>query len=138
MMRGAGTRGGFARVAILAAVAGGLISCTSAPLQPSAVRADVVVTDLTRPVAVVVGQTLGIQPPSAGDGTWQVDFDEDALKMLTPADKVSAPGERGWVWRALAPAHAEIVLTYRVPCPAPPCAGNPPRLTVAVDITARQ
>jgi hypothetical protein len=89
-------------------------------------------------VSMTVGQTLGIPSNMGGAGvTWQVDYDEDRLKLLTPRDQVSRPGTRGWVWRATAPGLVEINLTSRAPCPNPPCESNPARVTYTVEIKPR-
>jgi hypothetical protein len=98
-------------------------------------NADVVVKDMTdsRPVPVRVGQTVGIMSYS-GREIWQVEADQDALTLLTPADRKSRPGDQGWVWRAVKSGTAEIVLSSHVPCPNPPCAENPARYTVTLDI----
>jgi predicted secreted protein len=102
-------------------------------------NADVVVQTMegTDPVVVRVGQTLGITNPNA-DSAWQVDVPGEALKMLTPADKVNKPGESGWVWRAMEPGTIELALTARTPCPNPPCGQAVLRLTKTVEIKPRQ
>ena len=106
--------------------------------QTLAKNADVVITDMAdiRPVTVRVGQTVGILSPN-NDNTWHVDADPDALTLLTPANRMSTPGDRGWVWRAVKPGTAEVVLTARAPCPNPPCGENPPRFTVTLQISSR-
>jgi hypothetical protein len=128
---------------LLTACAGGQasnakpVSPASGPAgaQPSAAKADVVVTDMAspHPVSAAVGQTIGIVWPG-GANVWQVDFPPDELTLLTPPNKVSAPGPQGWVWRAVKAGDAEIVLTARVPCPSPPCEENPARYTVTMRI----
>jgi hypothetical protein len=98
----------------------------------------VVVKDMadSRPVAVRVGQTVGIVSQATPE-TWQVVGDPDALTMLTPADRVTKPGDRGWVWRAVKAGTATITLTSRAPCANPPCAENPASYTVTLQITSR-
>lgn len=101
--------------------------------QPSASQADVFVTDLNKPAALHLGQTLGVRPPGAAT-EWQVDYDEDALRMLTPSGNVKAPGDKGWVWRATKAGRAEIVLTSKVRCATPPCPPNVMRFVIIVEI----
>jgi predicted secreted protein len=105
------------------------------PTQLLASRADVVVKDMTAgtPVTMKVGQTLGIVGSTEAT-SWQVDYTGEALKMLTPADKINRPGVAGWVWRAMSPGTVEIALTSRVPCPNPPCESNPARFTMTIEI----
>lgn len=106
--------------------------------QLLAKNADVVVADMgsPSPVSMTVGQTLGIES-EAGPKIWQVDFGPGIFTLLTPADRVSKPGDRGWVWRAAQPGTYDIVLTARMPCPNPPCGENPQRFTVTVQIKPR-
>ena len=101
-------------------------------------NADVVVKDMAdpRPVSMRVGQTVGILS-YAGPDTWQVDADPDALILVTPAERVSRPGDRGWIWRAVRPGTAQVVLTSRAPCPNPPCGENLARYLVTLQITSR-
>ena len=101
-------------------------------------NADVVVKDMEdpKPVAVRVGQTVGILSPGVGT-TWQIDADPDLLTLVSPADQLSKPGDHGWVWRAVKPGMAEIVLTSRTPCPNPPCGENPAKHTVTLQISSR-
>jgi predicted secreted protein len=98
-------------------------------------KADVVVKGMSAgaPVSMRVGQTLGITG-STEAVSWQVDYTGEALKMLTPTDKVNKPGVAGWVWRAMSPGTVEIALTSRPPCPVRPCESNPMRFTMTVDI----
>lgn len=130
--------------AVLALAGSLVVACASAPSDPTQAKpllarsADVVVKNMMAPGAVqmVVGQTLGIVTTADG-ASWQVDYDEDRLTLLTPKDRVQQPGDEGWVWRAAAPGRVEIVLTTRPPCPNPPCPPNPARMTVTVDVRAR-
>src|SRR5262245_60576838 len=94
---------------------------TQNPQEYLAKNADVVRTlDSVAPVSLAVGQTLGVMNPDV-QVSWQVDVPGEALKLLTPADKVSKPGEAGWVWRAMSPGSIELAFTARTPCPNPPC-----------------
>ena len=105
---------------------------------PSASKADVVTAAATRELSMTVGQTLGILPTAGGPGvTWQVDFDPDRFALLTPRDRLAAPGDHGWVWRAVAPGDAQVTLTSRPPCPRLPCESNPMQVTVTVTIKPR-
>jgi len=99
-------------------------------------NADVVIKDIEsiQPVAVRVGQTVGILSTNNAN-TWQVDADPDLLKLLSPANQMSKPGDHGWVWRAVKPGTAEIVLIAQAPCPKPPCGENPARFTVTLQIS---
>jgi hypothetical protein len=117
------------------AMTGGVTGGAQAVDQLLASRADVVVTDMSSaaPVTVKVGQTLGIVGDSS-NAVWQVDHTGESLRLLTPVGKVSQPGVAGWVWRAIAPGTSEITLVSRVQCPNPPCAGNPARYGMTVEI----
>jgi predicted secreted protein len=108
---------------------------TADPMPLLASKADVVVKDMEAgaPVSMKVGQTLGIVGSTAAV-SWQVDYTGQALKMLTPADKVNKPGVAGWVWRAMESGTVEIALTSRAPCPNPPCESNPAKYTMTVEI----
>jgi hypothetical protein len=105
------------------------------PAPVTADKADVVVTAFQEPTSVRVGQTIGVKPFRSG-ARWQVSFSNTALHLLTPADRLPAPGDEGWVWKALAPGPAEIVLTPVVACDAPPCPPNVLRVTIKLDIRA--
>jgi hypothetical protein len=102
---------------------------------PMASKADVVVTDMAagRTVFVNVGQTLGVVG-STDATTWQVDYTGEALKMLTPADRVKQPGQAGWVWRAMSPGTVEVAFTSKPPCPVRPCESNPMRVAFPVEV----
>jgi hypothetical protein len=102
-------------------------------------NADVVVRNLDGPgpIVVRVGQTLGVMNPEAA-ANWQVDVPGESLKLLTPADKASKPGEAGWVWRAMSVGTIDMAFTARTPCPNPPCGQNPLRLTLNVEIKPRE
>ena len=105
----------------------------AAPAPVVADKADVVVTQFQEPTAVRVGQTIGLKPFRTGV-RWQVSFSNTALQLLTPIDHLPAPGDEGWVWKALAPGSAEIVLTTVAACDSPPCPPNVLRVTLTLDI----
>lgn len=98
-----------------------------------ALKADVRVTDFDSPVTVRVGQTVGIQPPAL-NGDWQVDFDNEALRLMTPEADLADPGTRGWVWRAIRAGESELVLTSRARCTPMPCSPAVMRFTVRLDV----
>ena len=98
-----------------------------------ALKADVRVTTFDAPVAVRVGQTLGIRPPVA-DADWQVDYDNEALRLVTPEADLANPGAAGWVWRAVKAGDAEVVLTSRARCAPMPCTPAVTRFTVRLDV----
>ena len=85
------------------------------------------------PTLIRVGQTLGVQPPTT-NVEWQLDFDPEALRLLTPAADLPNPDVRGWVWRALKAGESEVTLTSRTRCREQPCAPNVMRFTVRLDI----
>ena len=114
------------------------VACASAPVQraddgPTADQADVRVTSLRAPVVVRVGQTLGLHTPRSGV-QWQVSYDTESLRLLTPVDELAAPGPRGWVWRGIKVGQSELVLTSRAKCDAPPCPPNVMEITLQVDV----
>ena len=98
-----------------------------------AVKADVRVTNFDAPVSVRVGQTLGIQPP-APNGDWQVDFDNESLRLITPESDLAHPGTQGWVWRAIRAGESELVLTSTTRCAPEPCTPAVLRFTVRLDV----
>lgn len=96
--------------------------------------ADVQIGAMQETAAMRVGQTLGVGATSGG--RWQVSFSNAALQLLTPLEKLPAPGDDGWVWKALAPGVTEITFTsVPAPCANPPCAPNVLHLTVTLTIT---
>lgn len=97
----------------------------------TAATANVRVPQVPGTVTVSVGQTIGV-PPRGGE--WQVDFDNERLELLTPAESLSSPGETGWVWRAKRAGTAEIVFTSRVRCVQPPCAPAAAQLSLSIVI----
>ena len=104
--------------------------------EPSAATADVQVKNVNDLVVLRLGQTVGLRPPMA-NAKWQVDYDEDALRLVTPAEKAGEPGDRGWVWKSAKAGKSEIVLTSKVPCSTPGCTPNVARFTIQVEITAK-
>lgn len=100
----------------------------------TAETADVIITQFDQPTAVRVGQTVGLKPFRSGV-RWQVSFANAALQLLTPVDHLAAPGDEGWVWKALASGSTEITLTTVAVCPSPPCPPNVFRTTITLDIT---
>jgi len=82
---------------------------------------------------LTVGQTLGVQPP-LDQRTWQLDYNHDALRLLTPANEETKPGARGWVWKTAQAGDFEIQLTSDAPCGTPPCPPNVARYTFSVSI----
>lgn len=109
------------------------ISAQAPVVAPDARKADVRLTNFDTPTIIRVGQTLGVEPPTT-NVEWQVDFDAEALQLLTPAMDVSNPGERGWVWRALRAGESEVTLTSRTRCRELPCAPNVMRFTLRLDV----
>jgi hypothetical protein len=103
------------------------------PLLVTADKADVIVTQFQEPTAVRVGQTVGLKPFRSG-ARWQVSFSNTALQLLTPMDNLPAPGDEGWVWKALAPGSAEITFTTVAVCDSPPCPPNVLHMTITLDI----
>ena len=96
--------------------------------------ADVLITALEQTAAVRVGQTVGLKP--FRDGVrWQVTFSNTDLQLMTPLDRLAAPGDEGWVWKALVRGTTEITLTSVAPCAAPPCAPSAQRVTITLEIT---
>ena len=84
----------------------------AAPVQALATAdtADVLITALEQTAAVRVGQTVGLKP--FRDGVrWQVTFSNTDLQLMTPLDRLAAPGDEGWVWKALVRGTTEITLT---------------------------
>jgi hypothetical protein len=141
----------LAEAALALYLSGSLLACASpgpppisapsaAPqnIQPALVTADtadVRVTNADSPVAMRVGQTLGLKPFRAGQ--WQVSFSNEALQLITPLDRLPSPGDDGWVWKALAPGETNITFTsVAPPSGAPPCPPNVFRITLTVNITA--
>lgn len=106
-----------------------------APGQATAASADVRLTTTSAPVAVRVGQTVGLQPP--GPGEWQVDYDPDRLRLVTARERLQSPGETGWVWEATAIGEASIVITSRPQCAAPPCPPNASQFSFTLEIGPR-
>jgi hypothetical protein len=108
------------------------------PTAPTALvtadTADVVISEPEGTTVVRVGQTVGVKSLAAGT-PWQVSFSDRSLELLTPIDRLPAPGADGWVWKALAPGHTEITFTSTAPCPRPPCGPNVMQITVALEIT---
>ena len=91
------------------------------------------VTDFNTPVVVRVGQTLAVKPPTP-NVDWQVDYDAESLRLVTPEADVATPGRRGWVWRAARVGESELVLTSRTRCSTPSCEPSVMRFTVRFDI----
>ena len=115
-----------------------MVACASAvaqsPLEKvTAATADVRVTRFDTAVSIRVGQTLGIQPP-AENAEWQVDYDAESLRLVTPLTELATPGTRGWVWQATKPGESELVLTLHVKCKAPPCDQNLMKFTVPIEV----
>lgn len=103
----------------------------------TAAMADVRVTAFDTKVIVRMGQTVGMQPPAQGVD-WQVDFDNESLRLITPAEELAAPGVRGWVWLAVKAGESELVLTSRTRCSVLPCAPNVMKFTVQLDVRAKE
>jgi hypothetical protein len=81
-----------------------------------------------------VGQILTLQAPNGGE--WQVDWDEDRLRLLTVRDRLATPGPAGWRWEAIQPGDAVITITSRPACATPPCPPNRAEFTYTVTIGA--
>ena len=109
------------------------ISAQAPVVAPDARKADVRLTNFDTPTPIRVGQTLGVQPPTT-NVEWQLDFDPEALRLLTSASDLPNPDVRGWVWRALKAGESEVTLTSRTRCREQPCAPNVMRFTVRLDI----
>jgi hypothetical protein len=103
------------------------------------IRADAADVRITEPqdaaIHLRVGQTIGVTPFLA-NAQWQVSFSNDALSLQTPIDKLAAPGNQGWVWKALAPGTTDITFTSTAPCSVRPCPSNVLRVTLTLDISA--
>lgn len=56
------------------------------------------------------GETFVVRLPFEGSA-WQLDFAAEVLQLLTPADRVAAPGPEGWRFRAVAPGTTDLTLT---------------------------
>jgi hypothetical protein len=115
-----------------------IAACASAPSQipldqVTAATADVRVTAFNATVVVRVGQTLGVQPP-AQNGEWQVDYDAESLRLVTPEAELTTPGVRGWVWQAVKAGESDLVVTSRVKCAVPPCAPNVAKFPLQVQV----
>lgn len=103
----------------------------------TAATADVRVTNLAAPVVIRVGQTLGIQPPGQSV-EWQVEYDVESLRLVTPAAELTKPGVRGWVWQAIKQGQSELVLTSRATCAVLPCAPNVMKFTVQLEVKPKE
>ena len=57
--------------------------------------------------------TFVLRPPFEATD-WQLDFSSDVLQLLTPADRVSAPGAEGWRFRAVSSGTTDLTVTALV------------------------
>ena len=90
--------------------------------------------EYTQPIAINVGQILAIQPASL-ENKWQVTYDPDLFKSLTPVDRMPAPGFEGWLFQGVAVGQGLIVLTSIVACDQPvPCPMMPIKYELVVQV----
>ena len=114
--------------------AGCVSTVAQSPLDKvTASTADVRVARFDTTVVVRVGQTLGIQPP-AQKVEWQVDYDAESLRLVTPLAELMTPGVRGWVWLSVKAGESELVLTSRVKCDVLPCTPNVMKFTIRLEV----
>ena len=89
----------------------------SAPLadMPGMPKADVVIVPQQNTMAkALLGQTIALARPEDYDD-WQLSYDSGALTVLTPPEKMHAPGLQGWLFRTIKPGATQIVLISKLP-----------------------
>jgi hypothetical protein len=106
------------------------------PVPPSAATADVVILNTNATVVVRVGQTIGWSAPIA-NATWRLEYNHDALSLLTRADRETKPGDPGWVWLASLAGQFDLAITAVVPCARPPCTPTTVRFAVTIEVRPR-
>ncbi len=134
-------------IALLAIILAACAPSTEMPVIPTitispvmsvtpAYHIDLIISprEYTQPIAINVGQILAIQPASL-ENKWQVTYDPDLFKSLTPVDMMPAPGSEGWLFQGVAVGQGLIVLTSIVTCDQPvPCPMMPIKYELLVQV----